>query len=146
MSRIAKWLPVGVLAVVALAAPAYSWAGEDKANATEQTTAEKQNARMKKHAEEMNKGKDHEQARDATPGSEDADKANAKAAKHAEEMNKGKDHAQARDAARESGDAEDINAKAAKHAEEMNKGKDHTAASQAADEAAAKEKESRRAK
>jgi hypothetical protein len=61
--------------------------------------AQKATESARRHAEEMNKGKDHEAARDATHSSADGEKMAARARRHTEEMNKGKDHEAARDAA-----------------------------------------------
>lgn len=95
--------------------------------------AEEPANQAQEHAAEMERGKSHEEAREATPKKKTSgDKTNRRAKKHLEEMNKGKSHEEAREAS-DKGSADKAATRAKQHAEEMNKGKSHEQAREATD-------------
>jgi hypothetical protein len=105
MKRFSMMVAAAVLALASNVAIAQTPTSTDEARALARepisaSDAEKVTADANRHAEEMNKGKDHQSAWDATHSSSEGEKMATQGRKHAEEMNTGKDHQAAWEAAR----------------------------------------------
>ena len=124
-SSVSIVLPLAAACSIALlAGRTYASSGSDE---------EPSAVQAKKHTEELNKGKSHEDATTAAQPPQTSDKAASREKKHAAEMSKGKSHEDAATAAAGDEDAAMATAKARKHAAEMNKGKSHDDATNAAE-------------
>jgi len=126
MSKFVSNIPKMIARIVLVAAVAIATIGG--AAYADETVAQR-------HEQEMNKGKDHAAAREATSGAQtavDSPAAFARAKVHEDEMAKGKDHAAAwlasTRAMKAPGYSPRLVAKTKQHLDAMNSGKDHYAA------------------